>query len=77
MKKLTQETGGRVITVGNKIDKLRQAFDQISEELRSQYTIGYYPTNAKRDGSYRKIKVEIQQKDMDALTRKGYYAPQD
>src|SRR5271169_452884 len=45
MKKLTQETGGRVIEVGNKIDKLRQAFDQISQELRSQYNIGYTPTN--------------------------------
>jgi VWFA-related protein len=75
-KRITDETGGRTIPVrGTK--NIQDAFDQISEELRSQYTIGYYPTNGKRDGSYRKIKVEIQQKDMDALTRKGYYAPQD
>ena len=52
MKKLTQETGGRVIEVGNKIEKLRQAFDQISQELRSQYNIGYTPTNTARDGSF-------------------------
>jgi VWFA-related protein len=75
-KKITDETGGRTIPVrGTK--NLEEAFDQISEELRSQYTIGYYPTNTKRDGTYRKIKVEVQQKDMDALARKGYYAPQD
>ena len=37
---------------------LEQAFDQISEELRSQYTLGYYSTNTARDGTYRKIKVE-------------------
>src|SRR5205823_1415054 len=40
MKKLTQETGGRVIEVGNKMDKLKQAFDQVAQELRSQYNVG-------------------------------------
>ena len=48
MKKLTQETGGRVIEVGNKMDKLRDAFDQIAHELRSQYNIGYVPTNSQK-----------------------------
>jgi VWFA-related protein len=46
MQKLAQATGGRVIEVGNKQDKLKQAFDQIQNELRSQYNIGYTPTNA-------------------------------
>ena len=58
MKKLTQETGGRMIEVGNKTDKLRQAFDQISQELRSQYNIGYTPTNYVRDGSFRKVEIK-------------------
>ena len=44
MKKLAEQTGGRVIEVGNKQEKLRQAFDQIQNELRSQYNIGYTPT---------------------------------
>ena len=56
---------------------LEQAFDQISDELRSQYTIGYYSTNAARDGSYRKVKVDTTHKDLDVLTRRGYYAPKD
>ncbi len=54
---------------------LEQAFDQISEELRSQYTIGYLPFNKARDGSYRKIRVEMKNKDYSALARRGYYAP--
>jgi VWFA-related protein len=74
MKKLTQETGGRVIEVGNKIDKLRQAFAQISEELRSQYNIGYTPTNINRDGSFRKVEIKPKQGEYKIQARSGYYA---
>jgi VWFA-related protein len=73
-KKLTDETGGRMIVVRSE-KNLEQAFDQISEELRSQYTIGYLPTNKARDGAYRKIKVEMKNRDYSALARRGYYAP--
>jgi VWFA-related protein len=73
-RRLTDETGGRMIIVRNE-KNLEAAFDQISEELRNQYTIGYTPTNKKRDGTYRKIKVEMKDKDYSALTRRGYYAP--
>jgi VWFA-related protein len=74
MKKLTQETGGRMIDVGNKIEKLRQAFDQISQELRSQYNIGYTPTNTARDGSFRKVEIKPKQSDYKVQARSGYYA---
>jgi VWFA-related protein len=74
MKKLTQETGGRVIEVGNKIDKLRKAFEQISEELRSQYNIGYTPTNSSRDGSFRKVEIKPKQGEYKIQARSGYYA---
>ena len=73
-KRLTDETGGRMIIVRSE-KNLEQAFDQISEELRSQYTVGYSPTNKKHDGSYRKIKVEMKNKDYSVLTRRGYYSP--
>ena len=72
--KITQETGGRVINVRNEKD-LEKAFDVISEELRSQYVLGYYPANIKRDGTFRKIKVEVSRPDVKILARKGYYAP--
>jgi VWFA-related protein len=74
MKKLTQETGGRVIDVGNKIEKLRQAFDQISQELRSQYNVGYTPTNTIRDGSFRKVEIKPKQSEYKIQARSGYYA---
>jgi VWFA-related protein len=74
MKKLTAETGGRVIEVGNKFDKLKQAFDQISQELRSQYNIGYTPTNNNRDGGFRKIEIKAKGGDYKIQARSGYYA---
>lgn len=72
--KIADETGGRMIVVNNE-KHLEQAFDQISEELRSQYTLGYYPTNSTHDGKFRKIKIEMANKDLKVLARKGYYAP--
>ncbi len=74
MRKLTEATGGRVINVGNKFDKLREAFDQIAQELRSQYNIGYTPTNANRDGSYRKLEIKCKEQGTKIQSRAGYYA---
>jgi VWFA-related protein len=73
MRRLTEQTGGRVINVGNKFDKLRDAFDQIAAELRSQYNIGYTPTNTKLDGSYRKIEIKNKE-NYKIQSRAGYYA---
>jgi VWFA-related protein len=73
MRKLTEATGGRVINVGNKFDKLKEAFDQISAELRSQYNIGYTSTNTVLDGGYRKLEIKSKQ-GYKIQTRAGYYA---
>jgi VWFA-related protein len=73
MKKLAEETGGRVINVGNKFDKLKEAFDQIALELRSQYNVGYTPTNSARDGTFRRVEVGAK-KDYKIQARTGYYA---
>jgi VWFA-related protein len=75
-KKLAEETGGRAIFIRSE-EKLEEAFDQISEELRSQYTLGYYPANKARDGKFRKIKIETTRKGLKVLARKGYYAPKN
>ena len=72
MSQLAEQTGGRMITVNNP-NKLGDAFRQISNELRSQYSIGYSPTDPRHDGSFRKI--EIKAKDLKIQARKGYYAP--
>jgi len=75
-RKFAEETGGRVIEVQNEKD-LKKAFDQISEELRTQYTLGYYSSNPARDGKFRKIKIELKKNGMKVLARKGYYAPRN
>jgi VWFA-related protein len=72
--RIAEETGGRMIVV-NSEKNIEGAFDQISEELRSQYTLGYYPTNNNPDGKFRKIHVDVDNKEYKVLARKGYYAP--
>ena len=74
MKKVTEETGGRLIDVGNNAKKLEAAFEQIEEELRTQYIASYTPTNTKLDGSFRKLSVECRGDGMKVQVRKGYYA---
>lgn len=77
MKKLTDATGGRLIDVGNNGKKLGAAFDEIEQELRTQYVASYTPTNAKLDGSYRKVEVQAKGDGLKAQVRKGYYAVAD
>src|SRR5271156_5593969 len=74
MRKMAEDTGGRVIDVGNNGKKMEDAFAQIEEELRTQYVASYTPTNAKLDGSYRKIDIDVKGDGLKALSRKGYYA---
>jgi VWFA-related protein len=77
MHKLADQTGGHVIDVGNDPKKLRQAFDQIGAELRSQYMIGYTPANTALDGKYRKLEIKAAAPDYKIQARKGYYAPKE
>ena len=74
MKELAQETGGRVIDVGKNEKKLKEAFDQIAQELRTQYSVGYTPTNNKKDGTFRKVEIRPKQ-GLKVQARTGYYAP--
>jgi VWFA-related protein len=74
MKKLTEETGGRLIDVGNNGKKLQDAFQQIEDELRTQYVATYVPLNTKLDGTFRKVSVECKGDGMKVQVRKGYFA---
>ncbi len=76
MQRLASETGGRVIDVGNNGKKLQDAFDQIQDELRTQYLASYTPTNLKADGTYRTLNITCG-KDEKVQARKGYYATPD
>lgn len=73
MGQLAEQTGGRVINVGNNGKKLEAAFDQIQDELRTQYLLSYTPTNKAIDGSFRKIELDCG-KGLKVQARKGYYA---
>ncbi len=74
MKEITRETGGKVF-FPIKLEELEDSFRQINQELRSQYSLGYYSTNTVRDGSYRKIDIRISDRNLKPSHRKGYYAP--
>jgi len=74
MKKLTEETGGRLIDVGNNGKKLEDAFQQIEDELRTQYVATYTPQNTKLDGTFRHVTVECKGDGMKVQVRKGYFA---
>ena len=76
MEKLATDTGGRVINVGNNGKRLQEAFDQIQDELRTQYLASYTPTNLKLDGGFRTLNVTCQ-KGYKVQARKGYYALAD
>src|SRR5262245_33280872 len=71
---LAEETGGAVLFPGNMKD-LRQSFQRIAEELRSQYSLAYSPSNARRDGTYRQIHIVPPHKHYRIRCRTGYFAP--
>src|SRR6202034_1794190 len=58
MDQLATQTGGRVINVGNNGRKLEDAFDQIQDELRTQYLASYAPTNREADRQHRRVEME-------------------
>ncbi len=71
--RIAEETGGRIF-LPNSFDDLDVAYQQVAEELRSQYVIFYTPTNATRDGSYRAVRVKVKQSGLHVTTRFGYYS---
>jgi VWFA-related protein len=78
LKDLAQGTGGRAFFPDKKFD-LDAAFAEIEKELRTQYLIAYSSTNKKRDGSYRKITIELtnpalKKEKLEIRHRPGYYA---
>lgn len=74
LEKLAKETGGRAIFPSS-LEELQAAFDQIAAELRSQYSLGYTPSNRTRDGRFRKVEIKVKRSDLRVQARRGYYAP--
>jgi Ca-activated chloride channel family protein len=87
LESLTKETGGELFKPrlpdkrhGEETDEislkeLDRSFADLAERLRTQYVLGFYSTNEKRDGSFRKLDVRIKKPNYIARARTGYYAP--
>jgi len=71
--RLSDQTGGHMYRV-DRSHSLGDVFRQLQEEMRSQYAIGYTPTNDVKDGGYRKLEIRMADKTMKVQARKGYYA---
>src|SRR5215467_604107 len=79
LNKLAADTGGKAFYPRELAD-VHSIAQQISTDLRTQYSIGYYPTNNKRDGTFRTVKVAINggtSRRLVARTRAGYTAPRE
>jgi len=73
LRKLSEKTGGAMFEVSNKLS-LDDIFARIEEELRSQYSIGYTPTEGAEPGEFREIRLRTKNKKLKVFTRDGYYA---
>ena len=74
LRQLAQETGGRAFFPTQALD-LNKIYGEISEELSSQYTVGYTSKNTRRDGAWRRVVVRINGRQLTARTKQGYFAP--
>jgi Ca-activated chloride channel family protein len=74
LRQLAQETGGRSF-FPSQLNDLANVYGQISEELSSQYTVGYTSKNSRRDGGWRRVVVRVDRPSVTARTKQGYFAP--
>jgi len=73
LKNLSEASGGRMFQVGKKLS-LQEIFQIIQDEMRSQYALGFVPSNRTRDGKFRRLEVRVAPKGFKVQTRRGYYA---
>ncbi|HKY05836.1 MAG TPA: VWA domain-containing protein [Blastocatellia bacterium] len=78
LNKLALETGGRAF-FPRELSEVHTIAQQISADLRAQYSIGYYPSNSKRDGTFRTVRVQVEggPRKLVARTRNGYTSPRE
>jgi VWFA-related protein len=76
LRRISQETGGRLIRV-NPRRNTAAAFGEIAKELRTEYFLGYSPSNLRHDGSFRKVCVRVTHGGYRVQTGDGYYSPKE
>ena len=74
LRQLAQDTGGRAFFPDN-VDDLAGIYEQISDELSSQYSVGYVSANPLRNGQWRRILVRVNRDQIAARTKQGYFGP--
>lgn len=74
LRQFAQQTGGRAF-FPNHVQELIGVYSQISDELSSQYTVGYTSRNQRRDGSWRRVIVRVERPNVAARAKQGYFAP--
>jgi Ca-activated chloride channel family protein len=74
LRQLANDTGGRAFFIDD-VKELSGVYAQISDELSSQYTVGYTSKNNRRDGSWRRIVVRVDRPGATVRTKQGYYGP--
>jgi VWFA-related protein len=78
LEEITKASGGLAYFPEN-VDDVHSICEQVAHDIRNQYTLAYYPTNTKRDGTFRAVQVEVipprGRGRLQARTRNGYYAP--
>ena len=69
------DSGGRawLIIPDTRRNALQDALEQISDELRSQYSLGYYPTHALNDGKWHRIEIKLKNRDYNLRYKQDYF----
>ena len=74
LESIADETGGRAF-FPYRVDDLGRSFEDIGDELRSQYSLAYVPINRNLDGKFREVRIQVDRKGLSVRSRKGYFAP--
>ncbi len=72
LEKTVDESGARIVTIGS-VDEVKSAFEAILRELREQYVLGYYASDAKNDGRWHKVGVRVRRQGFNVRVRDGYF----
>jgi VWFA-related protein len=73
LERIGELTGGQMFKA-EKVGDLSGVYKQVAAAIRTVYSVGYYPTNPERDGTFRRVRVGVNRADAAVRTRKGYYA---
>ena len=81
LRRIAEASGGQAYFPAN-VEQARADMEHVAHDLREQYTLGYFPTNAAHDGTWRSVRVEVapptgfpQKSKVNANYRHGYYGP--